>query len=131
MSVTESGDVVVIKVHSLEEALAAGAQQDSIDLSLDKQNGQWPLIILTGSNPEAVKLVYTVAEWDAFVDGVKNREFDDMVAMAPDHRLRQAALGAAVVLALAVAWVAWRRVRRSVRQARGPVRPLSSIARRY
>lgn len=40
--------------------------------------GEWVLLRIAG-DPEGRVLVYDHAEWDAFIDGARNGEFDDAV----------------------------------------------------
>lgn len=46
--------------------------------------GEWHeyVVLSKTKNPKDVLLVYDHAEWDAFVKGVANREFDDLAANA-------------------------------------------------
>ncbi|HEY0531244.1 MAG TPA: DUF397 domain-containing protein [Actinoplanes sp.] len=37
---------------------------------------RWEMVVRDSKNPEGPVLRYTQAEWAAFVDGVKNGEFD-------------------------------------------------------
>ena len=65
-----------------------GDQQDKGNLSFaeggvevateagSKENSDHVITIRDGKNPGGPKLVFTPAEWDAFVAGVKDGEFD-------------------------------------------------------
>ncbi|GHC91653.1 hypothetical protein GCM10007079_39180 [Nocardiopsis terrae] len=42
----------------------------------NKEAGDVVFVVRDSKNPEAAPLVFTRAEWDAFVEGVKDGEFD-------------------------------------------------------
>jgi len=65
-----------------------GDRQDASDFSVaeggvevateagSKENSDHVITIRDAKNPDGPKLVFTPAEWDAFVAGVKDGEFD-------------------------------------------------------
>lgn len=48
------------------------------------RDGRWVLMRVTG-DPEQRVLVFDRHEWECFLDGARNGEFDDVTAAGPDH----------------------------------------------
>ena len=57
------------EIHWLEDP------KDKGDIRVGRYNDYW---ILNQKKPESPILVYNQTEWDAFVSGVNNHEFDDL-----------------------------------------------------
>lgn len=56
---------------------------DGKDVPVKHKYADRMVVMSDSGNPEGPSLYYTPAEWEAFVLGVKDGEFDDMVEEAP------------------------------------------------
>lgn len=52
---------------------------DGADVPIDHKHAEHMVVLRDADDPDAVALYYTPNEWEAFLLGVKDGEFDDMV----------------------------------------------------
>jgi hypothetical protein len=55
----------------------SGAGDGTIEVAFAKALGEWWVLMRVAGDPSARVLVYDHYEWECFVDGAKNGEFDD------------------------------------------------------
>ncbi|MGH3392563.1 MAG: DUF397 domain-containing protein [Actinomadura sp.] len=53
-----------------------------------KELGERVIVMRDSKHPEGPVLYFTEAEWDAFIGGVKDGEFDDLLDEEPPEDLR-------------------------------------------
>jgi hypothetical protein len=56
---------------------------DGADVPVTHKYGEQMVVLRGADEPESASLYYTADEWQAFILGVKEGEFDDMAAGAP------------------------------------------------
>ena len=59
----------------------SGTGAQAIEIAFAGALGQRWILMRVADDPERRVLVYTEAEWDAFLDGAKKGEFDDAAAV--------------------------------------------------
>jgi len=57
---------------------------DGADVPIKHKHADRMVVMRDAAKPDGDALYYTPAEWEAFILGVKDGEFDDMVEDAPD-----------------------------------------------
>jgi hypothetical protein len=111
------GNVRIVSVETIEEALDNGASREGVRRILRKGGRVWPVYLARHDDTPGPTLVFSTGEWVAFLVGANNAEF--YIGTPPQQQSpQQPSLAASLGLFALAGWLGWRVISRQARHGR-------------